>query len=77
MEVAIKRRGPYHVGMPKSKNKVAPMAFRFTEDAAWMLEQCAKSSGESKASLLERLIRAEGRRLGVKISDKPSTQENG
>jgi hypothetical protein len=72
MEVAITRPGSYNARMPKEKRKVAAMAFRFTEDAAWLLEQCATVSGESKAAILERLIRLEARRVGVKLGDRPT-----
>lgn len=75
MDVAIASSRSYNVRMPKKKLKVAPMAFRFTEDAAWLLERCAENTGESKASLLERIIRAEARRLGVRLADKPQKDE--
>lgn len=71
MQVAHPARCSYNGRMPKVKKKVAPMAFRFTEDAAWLLEECSRVSGESKASILERLIRAEARRAGVHLADKP------
>lgn len=71
MNVANVVMSPYNVRVPKIRKKVAPMAFRFTEDAAWLLEQIAESSAESKASILERLIRSEARRCGIHLQDKP------
>lgn len=75
MQLAHRGRRSYNGRMPKVKRKVAPMAFRFTEDAAWLLEECSRVSGKSKAAILEELIRAEARKVGVFLKDKP-TQES-
>ncbi len=74
MQLAHVTRRSYNGRMPKVKRKVAPMAFRFTEDAAWLLEECSRVSGESKAAILERLIRSEARRAGVHLADKPKQE---